>query len=79
MCVCVCVCVCVCRYICVPVYVCTWLQCNACMLGVQFAEKIPKFAWMFDLPLGLVHQIHGFWLIDHMNFAVSGDIATGFV
>ncbi|XP_076472311.1 uncharacterized protein LOC143301802 [Babylonia areolata] len=34
----------------------------------EFAEKIPKFARAFDLPLGLVQQIHGFWLIDHMNF-----------
>ncbi|KAL8578235.1 hypothetical protein ACOMHN_040996 [Nucella lapillus] len=34
----------------------------------EFAEKIPRFARAFDFPLGLVQQIHGFWLIDHMNF-----------
>lgn len=37
-------------------------------LEQEIAEKIPQFVQAFDIQLGFTQQIHGFWLIDHMNF-----------
>ncbi|KAK7496763.1 hypothetical protein BaRGS_00011972, partial [Batillaria attramentaria] len=42
---------------------------GGCLVIVfQFAEKIPLFTKAFEVPMGLVQQVHGFWLIDHLSF-----------